>query len=111
MIFTTDTSIDGLTLKYHSDAVPVATLSLSLSLSLSHTHTHTHIYTRTHTHMMLSTDTSTDGSTLKFHSDAVPFANLEGTWVISKRDDNDGGGLRLTISGPLKEPKGDALHL
>jgi len=61
--------------------------------------------------MIFTTDTSTDGSTLKYHSDAVPFETLEGTWVISKRDDNDGGGLRLTIFGPLKEPKGDALHL
>ena len=61
--------------------------------------------------MIFTTDTSTDGSTLKHHSDAVPFETLEGTWAISKRDDNDGGGLHLTISGPLKEPTGDALLL
>ena len=58
MIFTTDTSTDGSTFKYNSDAVPFASLSLSfsLSLSLSHTHTlslshtHKHIYTRTYKH-------------------------------------------------------------
>jgi hypothetical protein len=46
------------------------------------------------------------GFILRRHSDNVPLATAEGQWVISKRDDDDGGGLYISIAGPLKEPAG-----
>jgi hypothetical protein len=52
------------------------------------------------------TGASSDKLSLEQHSDAVPPGNPLGVWVLDKRDDNDGGGLLVSVSGPLKEPNG-----
>ena len=43
---------------------------------------------------------------LEYHSDAVAFGEPTGKWIIGKRDENDGGGLHISVSGPLKEGTG-----
>jgi len=54
---------------------------------------------------------SSDGLILSYHSDAVQFATLEGQWIIKKRDDTDGGGLLLSVAGPLREPRAQAVTI
>lgn len=46
---------------------------------------------------------SSSGLVLEFHSDAVAFGEPAGNWVLEKRDDGDGGGLRINVGGPLRE--------
>ena len=56
---------------------------------------------------------SSDGLTLTRHSDMVSPGMGLGEWKLQRRGDTDGGGLFLSVAGPLREPNGltaDAMY-
>eukprot|EP00961_Rhodomonas_salina_P122303 1646959-Rhodomonas_salina.1 len=47
---------------------------------------------------------SSDGASLTLHSDALSETIAPAAWTIQRRDENAGGGITVTIQGPLQQP-------